>query len=108
MLKNAQVIPFRYVATGKRAAGTARELFVESALALLGFHLERTCLGVGSNGYVEGWSQAWDAFDFRASFVESSKLIQFYIEVTGCALTPQQSRRILRSLLKLDRPQTKN
>ena len=94
----------RYVCTGKRAVGTARELFVESALTLLGFHVERVGLGVGSNGYVDGWSRGVDAFDFKACFVENSKLVQFYVEVTGCGLPLQQSRRILRERLKLDKP----
>jgi hypothetical protein len=96
----------RYVCTDRRGIGTARELLVESALTLLGFHVERTGFGVAENGYIDGWSQGRrDAFDFKATAVwESGKIIQFYIEVTGCQLTLQQSRRILHGLLKLDRP----
>jgi len=94
----------RYVCTGKRGAGTARELLVESALTLLGFHVERVGLGVAENGYIEGWSQGRDAFDFKVTLWESGKIVQFYIEVTGCRLTLQQSHNILRRLLGLDRP----
>jgi hypothetical protein len=95
----------RYVCTDRRGIGTARELLVESALTLLGFHVERTGLGVAENGYIDGWSQGRDAFDFKVTTIwESGKIIQFYIEVTGCRLTLQQSQMILHRLLKLDRP----
>jgi len=92
----------RYVYTHRRRLGTSRELLVENALKLLGFHVERVGLGVAENGYIRGWSAREDAFDLKVSRLVGPKIYSIYVEVTGCSLTLEQSRRILRRLLGLN------
>jgi len=94
----------RYVYTHRRRLGTSRELLVENALKLLGFHVERVGLGVGDNSYIRGWAEREDMFDLKVSRLVGPKIYSIYVEVTGCPLTLEQSRRKLRELAGLNQP----
>ena len=94
----------RYVHSWRRRLGTSRELLVENALRLLGFHVERVGLGVGDNCYIKGWSAREDAFDLKVSRLIGPRIYTVYVEVTGCSLTLEQSRRKLWLLARINKP----